>query len=279
MPIKILNCTPARTMYSCEYFKPLSSSGMSMKGSEKAVKCQGKAVSGQGKAVRGQGKAVERQWDVKERQAAPEQGSRLKRCAPAGHGHSSCMRTQTLALACPLAPTPSNILRRLLSCSGVRLLFERKGARKALHVVHRPQRRQHAGCQSRACGWGTGREHDVGDTEGSKACCVQALCSGSVFRLCVQALHAPTQRARRATLCQACVPPPRQLGRIGRQQRDGTWGAARKRRCLSRASSGKTSQRQCLKNEGSGDARQRRCLSHEGSRTREAKAGLSKGGV
>ena len=25
MPIKVLNCTPARTMYSCEYFKPLSS--------------------------------------------------------------------------------------------------------------------------------------------------------------------------------------------------------------------------------------------------------------
>ena len=24
MPIKVLNCTPARTMYSCEYFKPLS---------------------------------------------------------------------------------------------------------------------------------------------------------------------------------------------------------------------------------------------------------------
>ena len=24
MPIKILNCTPVRTMYSCEYFKPLS---------------------------------------------------------------------------------------------------------------------------------------------------------------------------------------------------------------------------------------------------------------
>ena len=29
MPIKVLNCTPARTMYSCEYFKPLSSMNLS----------------------------------------------------------------------------------------------------------------------------------------------------------------------------------------------------------------------------------------------------------
>ena len=28
MPVKILNCTPARTMYSCEYFKPLSTGGL-----------------------------------------------------------------------------------------------------------------------------------------------------------------------------------------------------------------------------------------------------------